>query len=351
MVDKISILLRGGKGGDGFVSFRREKYIASGGPDGGDGGDGGSVYIVTSESVEDLGLTAGRSRLVASSGDSGKKGRRHGKKGDGLSVMVPVGTLVMVEVEDGEEKFMADLTVPGQKVLAAKGGQGGLGNVRFATAINQAPKLAGTGELGEEKCIILELKGVTDMCIIGYPNSGKSALLSVISGARPGVAGYPFTTRQPVYGVIRGDRRDFVVAEIPALVEGAYAGRGLGSEFLRHVERTRLLVFLLDGTSPTISSDFSKLNEELSRYKADLCRKMKIIAVNKVDLPQVKARLVDIKLELDLLRIPVFLISAVTGEGVLEFTSKAIEIVRWVNKETKTALSPEAVVFRPRPKR
>lgn len=223
--------------------------------------------------------------------------------------------------------------------------------MRFTTAIDQAPKVAGAGKLGEEKRIILEMKRVTDMCIIGYPNSGKSALLSVISGARPRVAGYPFTTRQPVYGVIRGDRRDFVVAEIPALVEDAYAGRGLGSEFLRHVERTSLVVFLLDGTSSTLSSDFSKLNEELSRYKADLCRKNKIIAVNKVDVPQVKARLVDIELELDLLGIPVFLISAVTGEGVLEFTSKAIEIVRRVNQETKTAFPPEAVVFRPRPKR
>ncbi len=226
-----------------------------------------------------------------------------------------------------------------------------MGNARFTTAIDQAPKVAGAGELGEEKRTILELKRVTDMCIIGYPNSGKSALLSVISGARPRVAGYPFTTRQPVYGVIRDDRRDFVVAEIPALVEDAYAGRGLGSEFLRHVERTSLLVFLLDGTSSTLSRDFSKLNEELSRYKADLCQKNKIIAVNKVDVPQVKTRLVDIELEFDLLRIPVIFISAVSGEGVLEFTSKAIEIVRRVNKETKTALPPEAVVFRPRPNR
>lgn len=351
MKDKLEITISGGKGGSGMVSFRREKYIPAGGPDGGDGGNGGNVFIVGNSSVGDLVLVERRRKLMATAGAQGGRWRKNGKKGGDLSILVPLGTVVYIKGENGECKLLDEIRAPEQRVLVAKGGKGGLGNARFATAINQAPRVAGTGDPGEEHRVILELKSVTDMCIIGYPNSGKSFLLSTISGARPMVADYPFTTRQPVLGVIRGNRRDFVIAEIPALVEGAYAGRGLGSEFLRHVERTRLLVFLLDGTSSTISSDFSKLNEELSRYKADLCLKQRIIAINKLDIPQVKARLLEMRRALNFAKSPVFPISAVTGEGMLEFIGRAIEIVEKVNQEEKIGLSPEVAVFHPRPKR
>jgi len=351
MIDKVQIIMRGGRGGNGLVSFRREKYVAFGGPDGGDGGNGGDVFVLASSSVEDLTLIEHRRKFIAESGEHGGKWRQHGKEGEDLNIFVPVGTVVSVRAGAGEEKILADLTTLGQKVLVAKGGKGGLGNVHFATAINQAPRIAGKGRLGEEHQVILELKIITDMCIIGYPNSGKSALLCAISGARPKVADYPFTTRQPALGVIRGSWRDFVVAEIPGLVEGAHIGKGLGSEFLRHTERTKLLIYLLDGTSSTISGDFIKLNEELSQYKVNLCQKQKIIAVNKVDLPQVKAQLPGIKQALASFGVPVFLISAVSGEGVLEFTTKVIEMTRQVNQEKETVLSPEVALFHPRPKR
>jgi GTPase len=347
----VRVIVKGGRGGDGLVSFRREKYVAFGGPDGGDGGGGGDVFVVASSSVEDLSLVGQRSKFIARSGGLGGRWRKHGKKGRDLNIFVPVGTVVSVRAEPEEEKFLADLTTLGQKVLVAKGGKGGLGNVHFATAINQAPKIAGKGESGEERQVIMELKIITDMCIIGYPNSGKSALLCAISGARPKVADYPFTTRQPSFGVIRGSWRDFVVAEIPGLVAGAHIGKGLGCEFLRHTERTKLLIFLLDGTSSTISGDFIKLNEELAQYKVNLCQKQKIIAVNKVDLPQVKAQLPDIKQALASFGVSVFPISAVNGEGVLQFTTKAIEMTRQVNQEKETVLSPEVALFHPRPKR
>jgi len=351
MVDKVTMVVKGGKGGAGVISFRREKYVSFGGPDGGDGGDGGDVFIVANSSVGDLSLIEHRRKFVAESGNPGGRWRKHGKKGEDLNILVPVGTVASIVAGNEGEKFLADLAAPGQRVLVAKGGKGGLGNMHFATAVIQAPRIAGEGAPGEERQIILELKLITDMCLIGYPNVGKSALLSAISGARPRVANYLFTTREPVLGVIRDSRRDFVIAEIPGLVEGAHIGKGLGYEFLRHVERTKLLIYLLDGTSSTIDGDFIKLNEELSLYKANLCQKHKMIAVTKVDLPQVKARLRDIRQALDFLKLPVFFISAVSGEGVLQFSSTAIEMAGQVDQEQKTDLSPAVAIFRPRPKR
>ena len=350
MINKVVMVVNGGKGGAGLISFRREKYVSFGGPDGGDGGNGGDVFVVASSSVGDLGLVDRRRKFVAESGSPGGRFRKHGKKGEDLSILVPVGTVASIVAGKEEEKLLADLSTLGQKVLVAKGGKGGLGNMHFATAVNQAPRIAGEGAPGEELQIILELKLITDMCLIGYPNVGKSALLSAISGARPRVANYPFTTREPVLGVMRGSKRDFVVAEIPALVEGAHRGKGLGYEFLRHVERTKLLIYLLDGMSSTIEGDFIELNEELSLYTANLCQKPKIIAVTKVDLPQVKARLRDIRQTLDFLKLPVFFISAVSGEGVLQFNSKAIEMVGQVKQEQESVLSPAVAIFRPKPK-
>jgi len=351
MIDKLEIIVNGGTGGHGLASFRREKYVPFGGPDGGDGGNGGDVFAVADFSLVDLSLVKQKKRFKAESGHQGGRWGKHGKKGENLNILVPVGTVLSVKAEAGEEKLLGDLLALEQKVLIARGGKGGLGNIHFATVANQAPRVAGKGESGEERQVILELKLVTDICIIGYPNSGKSALLSVITGARPKIADYPFTTRHPVLGVIRGSRRDFVVAEMPALIEGAHIGKGLGYEFLRHIERTKLLVYLLDGTSPTIFDDFIKLSEELTLYKTELRQKARIIAVNKVDLPQVQSRLLDIRQCLDLLQVPVFFISALSGQGVVEFTSMCIEMVERVNREKKVISPPEVAVFHPRPKK
>jgi len=351
MIDKIEIIVRGGNGGNGLASFRREKYIPFGGPNGGDGGDGGSVFVIADSSLLDLTSLKQKREFIAESGHEGGKENKHGKKGVDLNVSVPVGTAVSIRTELGGRKLLADVVISGEKVLVVGGGRGGLGNVHFATGANKAPRIAGKGGLGEEHPVSLELKLVTDMCIIGCPNSGKSTLLSAITEARPRIADYPFTTRQPVLGVIRGSRRDFVVAEMPALSEGAHVNKRLGYEFLRHVERTKLLVYLLDGTSPTIADDFNGLNEELAAYKTDLCHKVKIIAVNKVDLPQVKSRLLDVRQSLDSLDVPLLFISALDGQGMTEFITKAIEMVEWLSKERKEASPPVLTVFHPKPKK
>ena len=351
MIDKIEIIVEGGRGGGGLATFRREKYIPFGGPDGGDGGKGGDVFFISNSSLVDLDSVKQKKKFRAASGHEGGRWNKHGKKGVNLDISVPIGTVVSIEAEAGRARVLADLTVPEQKVLVAKGGKGGLGNVHFATPANQAPRVAGRGRVGEECRITLELKLITDVCIIGYPNSGKSALLSAITGAQPRIADYPFTTRQPALGVIQGSRRDFVVAEMPALVEDAHVGKGLGYQFLRHTERAKLLVYLLDGTSPTIVDGFTKLNKELALYKTDLCQKAGVIAVNKVDLPEVQSRLLDIRECLDHLAMPVLFVSAISGQGVIEFTNTVIEMVEQVSQEGKAISPPEVAVFHPKPRR
>ncbi len=343
-------MVKGGCGGDGCVSFRREKYVPSGGPDGGDGGKGGDVVVVASPNVVDLSLTGWKKEFVAGNGHQGGGWRKHGKRGEDLAISVPVGTMVFNKAESGEEVLLADLTSLGQKILIAKGGRGGLGNARFATAVNQAPEIASKGELGEKRHIILELKLVTDICIIGHPNSGKSTLLSAISRAKPEIADYPFTTRQPTLGVIPGDRRDFVIAEIPGLVKGAHLGKGLGNEFLRHVERTKLLIYLLDGSSPTVVEDFSVLDKEIALYK-DLSHKPKIVAVNKIDLPEVQARLPEVKQCFARLGVPAYYISAVSGQAVLELTRKAMEMVDQASQDKEINSQAQITIFRPKPKK
>ena len=226
MIYKREIRVGGGRGGDGYVSFRREKYVPFGGPDGGDGGNGGSVVVIASPNMVDLGLMGWQKEFVAGNGRRGSGWRKRGKRGEDLAISVPVGTMVFTKSDLGAEILLADLSTPGQKVLVAKGGRGGRGNARFATAVNQAPEIASKGASGEVRHIVLEVKLITDICIVGHPNSGKSTLLSAISRAKPEIADYPFTTRQPILGVIPDDRRDFIVAEIPGLVEGAHIGKG-----------------------------------------------------------------------------------------------------------------------------
>jgi len=343
-------MVGGGCGGDGCVSFRKEKYVPFGGPDGGDGGDGGNVIVVTNPNLVDLSLMGWQKEFVAENGRRGGGGRKRGKTGKDLAISVPVGTMVFTKAKSGEEILLADLRTPGQKVLVAKGSRGGLGNARFATAVNQAPEIASKGESGEERHIILEVKLITDICIVGHPNSGKSTLLSAISRAKPEIADYPFTTRQPILGVMPDDRRDFIVAEIPGLVEGAHLGKGLGDEFLRHVERTKLLIYLLDGSSPTVINDFSILDKEIALYKG-LAHKPKIVAVNKVDLLEVQARLSEVKQCFAKLGVPVFYISAVSGQAVLELMKKAMEMVDQASREEEIVSQAQITVFRPKPRK
>jgi GTP-binding protein len=350
MVYRKEVVATGGRGGDGCVSFRREKYAPFGGPDGGDGGDGGRVSIVATTDVVDLSAMRRKRELLAGTGCRGGSWRKRGRQGDSLDIAVPTGTMVFLKADSGEETLLADLRAHGQKVMVAKGGRGGLGNARFATAANQAPEIASKGEPGEERLIVLEVKLITDICIVGHPNSGKSTLLSKVSRAKPEIADYPFTTRQPVLGVIPATRRDFIVAEIPGLVEGAHLGKGLGNEFLRHAERTKLLIYLLDGSSSTVIEDLNTLDEEINVYEG-LSYKPKIVAVNKIDLPEVLAHLPTLKRSFAKLRMPVFYISAVNGQAVLELMRKAMEMVVQANRDGETVSQPQIAVFRPKPRK
>lgn len=350
MVYKKAIMIIGGCGGDGCVSFRREKHVPFGGPDGGDGGGGGNVAITCASNLVDLSLLGRRKEFAAEAGRRGEGSRRRGRKGEDLIISVPVGTMVFAGDISGQETFLVDLRVPGQRVLAAKGGRGGWGNARFATAVNQAPEVAGKGGSGEKRYVILEVKLITDICIVGPPNSGKSSLLSAISRAKPEIAGYPFTTRQPILGVMPGDRRDFIVAEIPGLVEGAHSGKGLGNDFLRHVERTKLLIYLLDGSSPSVVDDLATLDGEIALYK-DLSHKAKIVAVNKVDLPEVQGRLPPIKQHFTKFGVPVFYISARSGQAVLELTRKAMDMVEQASRDEEMVPKAQIAIFRPKPRK
>jgi GTP-binding protein len=349
MYKKVIIVI-GGRGGDGCVSFRREKHVPFGGPDGGDGGNGGGVVITCNSNLIDLSGLGRRKEFPAEDGRGGGGSRRRGRRGEDLVMSVPVGTMVFAGGLSGTETLLADLKAPGQRVLVAKGGRGGLGNARFATAVNQAPEIAGKGESGEERHIILEVKLITDICVVGPPNSGKSTLLSAISRAKPEIATYPFSTRRPILGVMPGDRRDFVVAEIPALVEGAHSGKGLGNDFLRHAERTKLLIYLLDGSPSTVFHDLDTLDREIALYK-ELSHKAKIVAVNKVDLPEVQARLPEVKRCLAKAGVPVFYISALSGQAVLELTRKAMEMVEQASRDEETISQSQIAVFRPRPRK
>ena len=333
-MDKAEFMVKAGNGGDGSASFHREKFVPFGGPDGGDGGDGGNVYIVASRSVSNLREFRGKKKIVASPGGNGEKQKMHGAKGNDSIILVPPGTMVFYE-DNGQKILLADLDEENQKIMVAKGGRGGLGNVHFATATNQAPKEFTKGGRGEERYLILDLKLIADVGIFGYPNAGKSTLLASVSRAKPKTADYPFTTREPVLGLVDVGVKEkpVVLAEIPGLIDGAHMGKGLGYDFLRHVERTKALVHLLDGSSVTIAENMNNLNKELALYNPLLMQKPQIVAVNKIDLPLVQNRLSEIKELFDSMGITVFFISAVTGQGVPELMSAIAEMVNKIKKD------------------
>lgn len=317
-VDQVRIFVKAGDGGDGAVAFRREKYVEKGGPSGGDGGDGGSVVFVADPQLTTLLDYRYQQHYRAQSGQHGMGNDRNGRKGEDLTLKVPVGTLVKV-ADSGE--VLADLTTPGQTFIAARGGRGGLGNMNFATSTRQTPRFAEEGKPGEERTLVLELKLLADVGLVGFPNAGKSTLISRISRARPKIADYPFTTLVPNLGMVQyKDGLSFVVADIPGLIEGTAEGAGLGHQFLRHVERCRVLVHLVDLAAPGDDRepvrDYEVINAELKKYSQKLAKKPQIVAATKMDLPEAQEKLAAFTAAMKRKKRQVVAISAVTGEGL-----------------------------------
>ena len=311
--DRARILVQGGQGGDGIVAFLRQKHAPRGGPSGGRGGRGGHVVAVADGSMNTLHSLRRKVHHRAGQGGRGGNTVKQGAYGADLEVRVPTGTLVH-DADDGSP--VADLTEDGQRALLAKGGRGGRGNASFRSARHQAPRLAENGEPGQERWLDLELKLVAEVGIIGVPNAGKSTLISRISAARPDIADYPFTTLVPNLGVVELEHRQRIFVDIPGLVEGAHLGTGLGIEFLRHVERTRLLVHLLDGASNDPGAEMAMIEAELASYSEELAAKPRVVVLNKRDLPQARAVETDLATTMERRGLPFRSISAVTGENV-----------------------------------
>lgn len=315
-IDFTEIYIKAGNGGNGAVTFRREKYVPKGGPSGGNGGRGGDIVFEAHHNLSTLLDFRYNKRYMAGNGAAGASSRKDGKDGESIVVQVPVGT-ILKEAETGQ--VLADLDEHGKRVVVLQGGRGGKGNSNFATPTNQAPRFAEDGKPGEEKNITLELKLIADVGLVGFPNAGKSTLISSISAARPKIADYPFTTLEPNLGIVRyKDFQSFTVADIPGIIEGAHEGKGLGIQFLRHIERTKILLFLIDITSENHQKDYNVLYNELKSYSPELARKLKVISYSKADLvPEEDAK----KLAKKKLRngdTKTFVFSAATKQGVDE---------------------------------
>jgi len=316
-IDQATITVKAGDGGNGVISFRREKFMPKGGPDGGNGGRGGSIIIRADKQLTTLMDFRYRRYYEAEKGDRGAGANRTGKSGIDLVLRVPVGTIIKI-ADPGE--ILADLVHYDDVIVIAKGGKGGRGNAEFATPSNQAPRKATPGTPGEEKTIQLELKLLADVGLVGFPNAGKSTLISRISAAKPKIADYPFTTLVPNLGLVRyAEYQSFVVADMPGLIKGAHAGKGLGIQFLRHIERTRVLVFLIESTSEKPKDQYKVLLEELRSFRAELAKKPQIVAITKMDLADddLRKKLKKVSFKRGA---PVIPISSVTGEGLKELT-------------------------------
>ena len=321
-VDEVDIHVAAGNGGRGCLAFRREKFVPRGGPSGGDGGHGGSVFIVASPHTNTLINFRFHPELTAERGDHGQGSNCTGQSGADLDLAVPIGTLVYEKTGDPNEprRLLADLAHVGDRVLVAQGGRGGLGNAHFATSTNRAPRKVQPGEPGQEKDLRLELKLLADVGLVGFPNAGKSTLIARVSAARPKIAAYPFTTLTPNLGVVSlsGDR-SFVVADVPGLIEGAHRGQGLGHQFLRHLERTKVLVHLVDissGTGRDPADDLDTLRRELELFEPTLAAKPQIVAANKMDALDDETRVTALEGRANALGLPFLKISAVSGAGV-----------------------------------
>ena len=314
-LDLAKVYIRSGSGGGGAVSFRREKFIEFGGPDGGDGGSGGSVWVEAVDGLNTLIDFRYQQHFFAQNGQAGMGRQRTGKDGDDIVLRVPVGTEIL---DEDEETVLADMTELGQRVLLARGGNGGWGNLHFKTSTNQAPRRANPGQEGVERTLWLRLKLIADAGLLGMPNAGKSTFLAAVSNARPKIADYPFTTLHPNLGVVGIDNAEFVMADIPGLIAGASEGRGLGDRFLGHVERCAVLLHLVDGTSPTLDEDYRAIINELELYGGDLADKPRVTALNKIDALDDEERAEARALLEAEVGAPVLMLSGVTGEGVPE---------------------------------
>ena len=332
--DYTKIIIKSGDGGNGAITFRREKYVAAGGPDGGDGGKGGDIYFVVDPDANTLINFRYNKKYKAQNGENGSGNNCYGKKGEDLYIKVPAGTVVK-DAETG--KVIADLSKQGQKELILPGGRGGKGNSHFATATRQAPHFAQGGEKGIEKEIILELKLIADVGLLGFPNVGKSTILSMVTSARPKIADYHFTTLEPNLGVVKTEYGDsFVIAYIPGIIEGASEGIGLGLKFLRHIERTRLLLHVIDvsgteGRNPV--EDFKTINKELEKYSDKLSKRKQIIVANKIDAMQDESLFKELEEMAKKKEIPIYKISAATGEGLKDLFINVSKELKLLPKE------------------
>jgi GTP-binding protein len=324
-IDQATINVQSGKGGDGAVHFRREKYVARGGPDGGDGGKGGDVVLVVNRHLNTLFSFRSKKHFNAKAGLNGGKSKMTGKSADDLEVAVPAGTVVY---DDESGAVMGDLVEPGQRLVVCRGGRGGRGNQHFATSRNQTPRIGERGEPGEARVLRLELKLIADVGIVGVPNAGKSTFLAAVTNAKPKIADYPFTTLQPNLGVASLDEdNSLVLADIPGLIEGAHMGVGLGHDFLRHVQRTRVLIHLLDGIAEDPIADYIQINSELALFDDALGEKAQVVALNKADLPDVQERWPEVEAGLKKLGVKAMLISGVSGENVRKLLYKTAEVL------------------------
>ena len=338
-LDQAKVYIRSGNGGNGSVSFRREKYVEFGGPDGGDGGRGGHVFVRAVDGLNTLIDFRYQQHFKAQTGESGAGRNRSGKSGEDRILQVPVGTQIL---DEDRESVLADLTEAGQEVMLARGGNGGWGNARFKSSVEQAPRRANKGEPGEERWVWLRLKLIADAGLVGLPNAGKSTLLAAASRARPKTAPYPFTTLHPHLGVVDlspGER--FVMADIPGLIEGASEGAGLGDRFLGHVERTSVLIHLVDGTAEDPVADYKTIRHEIESYGQGLAEKPEIVALNKIDALD-EARVADQRAALEkAAQCPIMLVSGVAGSGVVDLLRTAFAYVQEGRKPEQAALDAE----------
>ena len=345
-IDYVKITAKSGNGGNGAITFRREKYVAAGGPDGGDGGRGGSVYFTVDPDMNTLLDFRFKRKFHAEDGKNGEGSHRFGKSGEDLYIKVPAGTIVK-DAETG--KVVVDLSEKGQTELILPGGRGGKGNAHFATSTRQAPRFARDGEKGIEKEFILELKLLADVGLLGFPNVGKSTFISKVTSAKPKIADYHFTTLVPNLGVVKGEFGDsFVIADIPGIIEGASEGTGLGLQFLRHIERTRLLLHFLDvsgseGRNPV--EDFNIINEELKKYSEKLSTRKQVIVANKIDVMQDDSLYQEVEKMAKEKEIEIFKISAATGEGVKELIAEISKLLKELPKEETIEATDERVVY------
>ena len=331
MLDSAVIEVRAGNGGHGLVAFIREALLPRGGPGGGDGGHGGDVVLVADSGLNTLTKFHWQRHFIAKNGTRGDGHHRNGPKGETMEVPVPVGTEVWIWDDAEDKELIGDLSQHGQRMIVAEGGRGGWGNAHFVTAIHQEPLLAEAGGVGEIRRVRLNLKLLADVGLIGMPNAGKSSILTAISAARPKVADYPFTTLEPVLGVVEQGQTAFVAVDIPGLIEGAHTGIGLGDEFLKHVQRTRVLVHVVDGSEDDVPGRIKAINEEISQFDPELAKKPQILAINKLDLDDVsvlKEEIIESLSTIEGLHSEVFFVSAATYDGLIELKLAMFNLLR-----------------------